>query len=136
MLSQHASALGLPDRGNRLGASGVLSLLRHWRHGPLFTALPAVRRPCAPVELKPVARMQAAPRGQKVETCIHKGKTGFFENAARGWVLDAGIGENPVRPRQTEDRVDERRDGLGREPPAPERRRENIADFDSHRRDG
>ena len=108
----------------------IMGLLRHWRQWPDFAGRSPARRPRPTVKLKPVAAMQAAARGQKVEAVIHEGKAGFFENTPRGNVVGARVGKNPVRPGETEDRVGERLDGFAREPFAAHLRRDNVAELD------
>src|SRR5579883_2615287 len=78
--------------------------------------------------------MQAAACGQEIKTRIHISEAVFLKNAARGWVVSAHIGEDPARPRETKDHPGERIDGFSRQSHPPERRRDNIADFDVPRR--
>lgn len=117
-------------RDEHFGLVCMIGLLRHWRHWPDFAGRSPARHPRLTVKLKPVAVMQAAARGQKVEAVIHEGKAGFFENTPRGNVVGARVGKNPVRPGETEDRVGERLDGFAREPFAAHLRRDNVAELD------
>src|SRR3984893_11900077 len=117
-------------RNEHFGLACIMGLLSHGRQRPAFSSRSPARRPPLAVKLKSVTGMQAATRGQEVEAGIHEGKAGFFEDTSGGNVVDARVGENPVRLGEAEDRVGERLDGFAGEPFAPDGRRENVAELD------
>src|SRR5262249_3216718 len=86
----------LARRSKNLVVICILRLLRHCRQGLAFARSNQVRRPRLAVELKPVTRMHPATRRHEMRTRTQEYEASFFEYAAGGNIVDAGIGHDTI----------------------------------------